>query len=74
MPAERVRQGVGDGDLMSRPVVTVTCPDCHRPGRKLTQAGKIWSHQPWGKDFSGGMVLPCKGSGKPGRPVRTVAP
>lgn len=43
----------------------VTCPVCHRPRRRVTKAGTIWRHQPWGTQFSGGMVLDCRGSGMP---------
>jgi hypothetical protein len=55
---------------MTMPRKTVTCPDCKRGGRRVTKAGKIWSHQPYGKDFSGTMVLACPGSGKPAYPPK----
>lgn len=57
---------------MPEPVVKVTCPVCHRRDRRVTKAGTIWRHQPWGKNFSGGMVADCKGSGQPARKQQAV--
>lgn len=48
---------------MSAPTTRVTCPVCRRPGRRVTKAGTIRRHQPWGTNFSGGLVLDCAGSG-----------
>lgn len=48
---------------MTEPVKLVTCPICHRGGRRVTKAGTIWRHQPFGMNYAGHMVPACKGSG-----------
>jgi len=53
---------------MTTPRKTVMCPVCKRGGRRVTNAGNIWRHQPYGKNFSGSMVSACKGSGQPAFP------
>lgn len=59
---------------MTAPVKRVSCPVCHRGGRRLTSTGKIWRHKPFTQKFAGHMVPDCKGSGMlPRKPPPAVS-
>jgi hypothetical protein len=49
---------------VTTPVKRVSCPVCHRGGRRLTSTGKIWRHKPFTQKYAGHMVPDCKGSGQ----------